>query len=210
MKDCETLEVVFTSISGKESDGTRDDDDGRMRIFFGRFYTSRTNICASDLISKFRGLPTKLFFLRQSRVSPNSIFAAATRRTTQQQFAQSIPNNEEEKERSYTSQKMPAPTALLRRPEELAEAVSVPLPSESKRTLPVKSASSILTDMIADQDDEFLLDAPEAVSLETNVIQPAGGEDSEMHIDEEGRPRFAPAKSIVRGLLDSLASRISG
>ncbi|PQE25254.1 hypothetical protein CJF32_00008547 [Rutstroemia sp. NJR-2017a WRK4] len=90
---------------------------------------------------------------------------------------------------------MPAPTALLRRPEELAEAVSVPLPSESKRTLPMKSTSSTMTDMFADQDDEFLLDAPEAVSLETSVIQPAG-EDSEMHIDEEGRPRFAPAKNI--------------
>jgi RNA-binding protein PNO1 len=100
---------------------------------------------------------------------------------------------------------MPAPTALLRRPEELAEAVSVPLPSESKRTLPMKCASSTMPDMTADQDDEFLLDAPEAVSLETNVIQPVAGEDSEMHIDEEGRPRFAPAKNIVRGLFDSFS-----
>lgn len=70
---------------------------------------------------------------------------------------------------------MPAPTALLRKPEELAEAASVPLPSE-------------------DQDDELLLDAPEAISAEVKAVQAMEG-DIEMHIDEEGRPRFAPAKS---------------
>ncbi|EPE31800.1 Eukaryotic type KH-domain (KH-domain type I) [Glarea lozoyensis ATCC 20868] len=69
---------------------------------------------------------------------------------------------------------MPAPTALVRRPEELAEAVSVPLPDQNI-------------------DDELLLDAP---TSETNTLQPiAGDADTEMHIDEEGRPRFAPAKA---------------
>jgi RNA-binding protein PNO1 len=48
-------------------------------------------------------------------------------------------------------------------------------------------------------DDDLLLDAPDAVILESNVIQPISGDaDTEMHIDEEGRPRFAPAKASVR------------
>ncbi|TVY83830.1 Pre-rRNA-processing protein PNO1 [Lachnellula suecica] len=67
---------------------------------------------------------------------------------------------------------MPAPTALLRRPEELAEA-AIPLPPA--------------------QDDELLLDAPEA---DISAAQPVGGEDTEMTIDEEGRPRFPASKNI--------------
>ncbi|KAK6587325.1 hypothetical protein PZA11_000615 [Diplocarpon coronariae] len=51
---------------------------------------------------------------------------------------------------------MPAPTALIQRSEEPAEAASVPLPQVLK------------------------------------AVQPVDG-DTEMHIDEEGRPRFAPA-----------------
>lgn len=69
---------------------------------------------------------------------------------------------------------MPAPTALLRKPEELADAANVPLPTE-------------------DQDDELLLDAPSEVPIEAGAVQPAEG-DTEMTVDEEGRPRFAPAK----------------
>ncbi|KAH7417222.1 hypothetical protein BKA64DRAFT_691586 [Cadophora sp. MPI-SDFR-AT-0126] len=72
---------------------------------------------------------------------------------------------------------MPAPTALLRKPEELAEAASVPLPQED--------------------DDELLLDAPDAEPTDSNEIQPLEG-DTEMHIDEEGRPRFAPSKNVDR------------
>ncbi|KAA8576315.1 hypothetical protein EYC84_006451 [Monilinia fructicola] len=72
---------------------------------------------------------------------------------------------------------MPAPTALLRRPEELAEGTNAPAPNQN-------------------QDDEFLLDVPEATSAELDTILPPAGDDSEMHIDEEGRPRFAPAKNI--------------
>lgn len=44
------------------------------------------------------------------------------------------------------------------------------------------------------QDDDLLLDAPDATPTE---IQMAAGEDTEMTVDEEGRPRFAPAKNIV-------------
>ncbi|KAI9670403.1 MAG: pre-rRNA-processing protein pno1 [Caeruleum heppii] len=71
---------------------------------------------------------------------------------------------------------MPAPTALLRRPQELAEAESTPLPH---------------TD-----DDDLLLDAdintPSTTALATAT--PSSTNDTEMHIDEEGRPKFAPAK----------------
>ncbi|KAI9745468.1 MAG: pre-rRNA-processing protein pno1 [Claussenomyces sp. TS43310] len=69
---------------------------------------------------------------------------------------------------------MPAPTALVRRPEELAEATSVALPQ--------------------DDDEELLLDAPSMPSEATAII-PSTDDDTEMTIDEEGRPRFAPAKN---------------
>lgn len=52
------------------------------------------------------------------------------------------------------------------------------------------------------QDDDLLLDAPEATLME---VQPAAGEDTEMTVDEEGRPRFAPAKNTVRSLPDATA-----
>jgi RNA-binding protein PNO1 len=39
------------------------------------------------------------------------------------------------------------------------------------------------------------LDAPNAISEELNAVQAMEG-DIEMHIDEEGRPRFAPAKNV--------------
>ncbi|RQM06879.1 hypothetical protein DH86_00000028, partial [Scytalidium sp. 3C] len=71
---------------------------------------------------------------------------------------------------------MPAPTALLRQPEEVAESVAAPVPAEA-------------------QDEELLLDAPDAILSEDLVIQPLNNEgDTEMHVDEEGRPKFAPAK----------------
>ncbi len=47
-------------------------------------------------------------------------------------------------------------------------------------------------------DDELLLDAPDAAPLDTAVILTAVDHDTEMLIDEEGRPRFAPAKNNVR------------
>ncbi|KAI9053464.1 hypothetical protein LZ554_002422 [Drepanopeziza brunnea f. sp. 'monogermtubi'] len=69
---------------------------------------------------------------------------------------------------------MPAPTALKQKSEALAEAASVPLPQA--------------------QDDELLLDAPDVEPTDLTV-QIAEG-DTEMHIDEEGRPRFAPSKTL--------------
>ncbi|PSS28010.1 hypothetical protein M430DRAFT_47069 [Amorphotheca resinae ATCC 22711] len=71
---------------------------------------------------------------------------------------------------------MPAPTALIGQPEKRAEPVNVPLPGNS-------------------QEDDFLLDAPSNILPDANAIPSATQDvDTEMHIDEEGRPRFAPAK----------------
>lgn len=50
-----------------------------------------------------------------------------------------------------------------------------------------------------DQEDELLLDAPNTDL--TAVSTATGDADDEMHIDEEGRPRFAPAKNTVRRFL---------
>lgn len=73
---------------------------------------------------------------------------------------------------------MPAPTAV-KPPEELAEASSVPLPQD-------------------ESDDEFLLDAPslpvDTIALSTDAD---GDGDNEMHMDEEGVPKFAPAKQLT-------------
>ena len=74
---------------------------------------------------------------------------------------------------------MPAPTALLQPP---AEPENIPLPPADQ-----------------DEGDELLLDAPNADLSVTNAIQTTGeAEDTEMVVvDEEGRPRFAPAKDSV-------------
>lgn len=75
---------------------------------------------------------------------------------------------------------MPAPTALVK-PSNDAPADNLPL-SEP------------------DQDEELLLDAPEVAPSDLNILQPVpnGAEDTEMAVDEEGRPRFAPGKDTVR------------
>ncbi|MCJ1254988.1 pre-rRNA-processing protein pno1 [Lignoscripta atroalba] len=73
---------------------------------------------------------------------------------------------------------MPAPTALLRRPEELTEAQATPLPQEGG--------------------DVLLVDANSTLPLEIESTTPAPNltDDTEMHIDEEGRPKFPPAKDV--------------
>ncbi|KAL8795770.1 MAG: hypothetical protein Q9195_001822 [Heterodermia aff. obscurata] len=70
---------------------------------------------------------------------------------------------------------MPAPTALLRRPEQLAEAVSTPLP--------------------ADNHDDLLVDITKIASVGTQSSTQQM-DDTEMQVDEEGRPRFPPAKLV--------------
>ena len=78
-----------------------------------------------------------------------------------------------------TAAKMPAPTALVRQPQDAAddvamEAINVPLPADD---------DTELIDMSLDS-------APTATDAPT-----AGAEDTPM-VDETGRPKFAPAKSI--------------
>ena len=75
---------------------------------------------------------------------------------------------------------MPAPTAPLKTSTD-TPADTVPLPAP-------------------EQDEELLLDAPEAVPSDPNTFQPPSSnpEDAEMVVDEEGRPRFAPGKDTVR------------
>jgi RNA-binding protein PNO1 len=96
---------------------------------------------------------------------------------------------------------MPAPTALRKKPEELADAINVPLPSNSMS--PVSTSPGSWSNGDADEDTEFLLDAPDAVLSESNSIIPTASADpdTDMHVDEEGRPRFAPAKNTVCGCM---------
>jgi RNA-binding protein PNO1 len=55
-----------------------------------------------------------------------------------------------------------------------------------------------VSDLDLGTDEEFLLDAPDAASADANVLVPVeeSNEDG-MQIDEEGLPRFAPARDIV-------------
>jgi RNA-binding protein PNO1 len=69
---------------------------------------------------------------------------------------------------------MPAPTALLQAP--APELVSAPAP---------------------EQEDELLVDMQEASVEPSAVAPPNAAEDTDMAIDEEGRPRFAPGKDVV-------------
>ncbi|KAI4208354.1 MAG: hypothetical protein LQ348_000205 [Seirophora lacunosa] len=70
---------------------------------------------------------------------------------------------------------MPAPTALLRRPEELAEASSVALPSDHG------------------SESQVLVEGANTVSME--AFTPMIEEASEMQVDQEGRPKFPAVKS---------------
>ncbi|KAK4041387.1 hypothetical protein C8A01DRAFT_34585 [Parachaetomium inaequale] len=70
---------------------------------------------------------------------------------------------------------MPAPTALVQ-PAAAPEAALVPAP---------------------EQDDELLVDMQDANTVEPSAVAPpTTAEDTDMAIDEEGRPRFAPGKDV--------------
>lgn len=64
------------------------------------------------------------------------------------------------------------------------------------------NSSSILlqlTDSYNSDDDELLIDANTSApteSIPAAIISPPSAADTEMHIDEEGRPKFAPAKVV--------------
>ncbi|KAK4227448.1 hypothetical protein QBC38DRAFT_477853 [Podospora fimiseda] len=72
---------------------------------------------------------------------------------------------------------MPAPTRLLQPTDQASETVNVPV--------------------VAEQDDELLLDVQDVnpAGLST-VAPPSASEDTEMVVDEEGRPRFAPGQNL--------------
>lgn len=72
---------------------------------------------------------------------------------------------------------MPAPTALLQ-PTPAPEAVPAPAPENEE--------------LVLDMQDSTLAE-PSAATPPTNA------EDTEMAVDEEGRPRFAPGKDVVCG-----------
>ena len=76
---------------------------------------------------------------------------------------------------------MPAPTALKRDEAPPADA-AVP---------------DALPDAVADNDDSILLDTSAALPLEPMAVD-AEASMSEDVIDEEGRPKFAPAQDLVR------------
>ncbi|KAK3687623.1 hypothetical protein B0T22DRAFT_376951 [Podospora appendiculata] len=70
---------------------------------------------------------------------------------------------------------MPAPTALIQ-----------PIAAPEVAAIPA-----------ADQDDELLLDVSDATHTDANlVLVPVEADDTEMAVDEEGRPRFAPGKDV--------------
>ncbi|KAK0642007.1 hypothetical protein B0T16DRAFT_420870 [Cercophora newfieldiana] len=71
---------------------------------------------------------------------------------------------------------MPAPTALLK-PTEAPETTPVPAPEQA--------------------DDELILDIQQSDFADPSaVMTPVESEDTEMAVDEEGRPKFAPGKDI--------------
>ncbi|MCJ1477949.1 pre-rRNA-processing protein pno1 [Lambiella insularis] len=73
---------------------------------------------------------------------------------------------------------MPAPTALLRRPDNLAQAQATPLPEAV--------------------DDDFLLDVSDTLPSTNTIVGSSDtlAKDTEMHIDEDGRPNFPPIKDV--------------
>ncbi|KAL8673705.1 MAG: hypothetical protein Q9168_001866 [Polycauliona sp. 1 TL-2023] len=71
---------------------------------------------------------------------------------------------------------MPAPTALLRRPDELAEASATPLPPDNPG------------------DDDVLVE--NRASIPAQAPTKATDQGSVMQVDEEGRPRFPPVGTV--------------
>lgn len=92
---------------------------------------------------------------------------------------------------------MPAPTAL-KQAEDTPLATSIPLPAGKNPSKPQPSFPRVLITYV-DNDEEFLLDAPDVLPTDPSaVVVVEQDSDDGMAIDEEGRPRFAPAKDFVR------------
>ena len=94
---------------------------------------------------------------------------------------------------------MPAPTALLRRPDELAEAQAIPLLQDGSQKL---LFTCLWTNGFADDEDIFI-DAsntastmPAATKTKLTLSAPLEDVDIEMHLDPEGRPKFLPSEEV--------------
>lgn len=91
---------------------------------------------------------------------------------------------------------MPSPTALLRRPEELAGAQDSDSIHAGKRNQLLLTLNRTFSRDISTvaQDDEVLVDATSTIPAE--IVSNPTVKDVETHIDEEGRPKFPPAKNV--------------
>jgi hypothetical protein len=67
-----------------------------------------------------------------------------------------------------------------------------------KKNLSRERVLKTISDSGPGNDEEFLLDAPDALPTDADVLVPVEeSNENGMAIDEEGRPRFAPARDIV-------------
>lgn len=81
---------------------------------------------------------------------------------------------------------MPAPTAIQRAPEALAEDVATQT-----------SLHASTTESTADATTEEVIIDSSIVPTQISVV-PSSNDDTVMQVDEEGRPHFPPAKEVVR------------
>lgn len=77
------------------------------------------------------------------------------------------------------------------------------MPAPTAKQVEVSAPPIEATFQEPQQDEELLLDAP-TLPEDMDAILPSvpqNGEEGEMVVDEENRPRFAPARDIVRQTL---------
>lgn len=86
---------------------------------------------------------------------------------------------------------------MLRRPGELAEAEATPLPLDSQYELEDFQFTNSLTAIRDDDDHGMLIDATNSAPsvLAAGLTQSSA---PELQIDEEGRPKFPPAKEVKK------------
>lgn len=94
---------------------------------------------------------------------------------------------------------MPAPTALKAAAETPLQEPEASVQTQGKRVFNalLSAFCNHLTESLRVEGDEFLLGEPEAMVVDNADLPTPDEEDGSMAIDEEGRPRFAPARDIV-------------
>lgn len=71
------------------------------------------------------------------------------------------------------------------------------MPAPTARLQPIEAPENTAIPVSAEQEDELLLDVQDAANLtDPSAAAPPQNDDTEMVVDEEGRPRFAPGKDI--------------